>query len=86
MGSLWEKAYGKSLWEAYGKKREKNILPTRLLEKKIIDDKKSPTSPPPPTPSRVEWSAPKYTQTTVLYSHISISNIWINELGYRIPK
>ena len=28
-----------SLWE----KREKNILPTRLLEKKIIYDQKSPT-------------------------------------------
>ena len=29
------------LWE----KREKNILPTRLLEKKILDDQKSPTPP-----------------------------------------
>ena len=28
-----------SLWE----KREKNILPTRLLQKKILDDQKSPT-------------------------------------------
>ena len=35
-------------------RREKNILPTRLLEKKIIDDQKSPTPPPPP---RVKWSA-----------------------------
>ena len=33
-----------SLWE----KREKNILPTRLLEKKILDDQKSQTPPPPP--------------------------------------
>ena len=36
-------------------RREKNILPTRLLEKKIIDDQKSPTPPPPPL--RVKWSA-----------------------------
>ena len=35
-----------SLWE----KREKNILPTRLLEKKILDDQKSQTPPPPPPP------------------------------------
>ena len=28
----------------------------------------------------------KYTRTTVLHSHISVSNVWINELGYRIPK
>ena len=44
-----------SLWE----KREKNILPTRLLEKKkkILDDQKFP---PPPAPSRVEWSAPYF--------------------------
>ena len=31
--------------EAYGEKRGKNILPTRLLEKKILDDQKSPTPP-----------------------------------------
>ena len=36
-----------------GKKEKKNILPTRLLEKKILDDQKSP-----PPPSRVKWSAP----------------------------
>ena len=30
-----------SLWE----KREKNILPSRLLEKKILDHQKSPTPP-----------------------------------------
>ena len=38
-----------SLWE-------KNILPTRLLEKKkkILDDQKSPP------PSRVEWSVPYF--------------------------
>ena len=35
-----------SLWE----KKEKNILPTILLGKKILDD--------PPPPSRVKWSAP----------------------------
>ena len=29
--------------ELKGKKREKNILPTILLEKKILDDQKSPT-------------------------------------------
>ena len=29
--------------ELMGKKREKNILPTILLEKKILDDQKSPT-------------------------------------------
>ena len=40
-----------SLWE----KREKKILPTRLLEKKILDDQKSH---PPPPPSRAKWSAP----------------------------
>ena len=28
-----------------GKKEKKNILPTRLLEKKIPDDQKSPTPP-----------------------------------------
>ena len=28
-------------------RREKNILPTRLLEKKNPDDQKSPTPPPP---------------------------------------
>ena len=43
-----------------GKKREKIILPTRLLEKKILDDQKSPNSlpPAPPLPSRLKWSAP----------------------------
>ena len=40
-----------SLWE----KRENNILPTILLEKKILDDQKSPTPLPH---SRVKWSAP----------------------------
>ena len=29
-------------------RREKNILPTRLLEKKILNDQKSTTLPPPP--------------------------------------
>ena len=38
-----------SLWE----KREKKILPTILLGKKILVDQKSPTPP-----SRVKWSAP----------------------------
>ena len=39
-------------------RREKNILPTRLLGK-ILDDQKSPTpTPTPPPPSRVKWSAP----------------------------
>ena len=33
-----------SLWE----KKGKNILPTRLLEKKILDEQKSTTPPPPP--------------------------------------
>ena len=33
---------------------KKNFLPTRLLEKKILADQKSPTPPP----SRVKWSAP----------------------------
>ena len=33
-------------------RRQKNILPTRLLE--ILDDQKSP---PPHPPSRVKWSA-----------------------------
>ena len=33
-----------SLWE----KKGKNVLPTRLLETKILDDQKSPTPPPPP--------------------------------------
>ena len=28
----------------------------------------------------------EYTQTTVLYSHISLSDVWTNELGYRIPN
>ena len=32
-----------SLWE----KKGKNILPTRLLEKKILDDQKSPSPPSP---------------------------------------
>ena len=32
--------------KAYGKKREKNILTTRLLEKSILDDQKSPAPPP----------------------------------------
>ena len=31
-----------------GKKGKKNILPTRLLEKKILDDQKSLPPPPPP--------------------------------------
>ena len=36
-----------SLWEKKGKK----ILPTRLLEKKILDDQNSPPPhPPPPLP------------------------------------
>ena len=40
-----------SSWE----KKGKNILPTRLLAKKILDDQKSP----PPLPrSRLKWSAP----------------------------
>ena len=29
-------------------RREKNILPTRLLGKKILDDQKSPNPPTPP--------------------------------------
>ena len=49
-----------SLWE----KREKNILPTSLLEKKILDDQKSPT---PPSPSRVKWSAPKVNQHATIH-------------------
>ena len=32
-----------SLWE----KKGKNIQPTRLLEKNILDDQKSPAPPPP---------------------------------------
>ena len=40
-----------SSWE----KKGKNILPSRLLAKKILDDQKSP----PPLPrSRLKWSAP----------------------------
>ena len=32
-------------------KKGKNILPTRLIEKKILDDQKSPPpNPPPPSP------------------------------------
>ena len=37
--------------------RKKNILPTRLLEKKNLLTRNHP--PPPPPPSRVKWSAPK---------------------------
>ena len=33
------------------------MLPTRLLEKKIIDDQKSPTPSPPP-PSKSEMVGP----------------------------
>ena len=40
-------------FKAYG--REKNILPTRLLEKKKLLTR---NHPPPPLPSRVKWSAP----------------------------
>ena len=39
-----------SLWE----KREKNILPTILLEKKFLMTRNHP-----PPPSRDKWSAPK---------------------------
>ena len=35
-------------------RREKNILPTRLLEKKILEDQKSPT-PPPQELNRKHW-------------------------------
>ena len=38
-------ACSKNVIKAYGKKREKNILLTRLLEKTILDDQKSPTPP-----------------------------------------
>ena len=34
------------------KKRGKNILHTRLLEKKILADQKSPTTPTPPPPPK----------------------------------
>ena len=32
-------------------KKGKNILPTRMLEKKILDDQKSPMPTPPPPPT-----------------------------------
>ena len=35
------------------KKGKKNILPTRLLEKKILDDQKSPTRYPHPRPQEL---------------------------------
>ena len=37
-----------SVIESLRGKKGKNILPTRLLEKKILDDQKSQTPPPPP--------------------------------------
>ena len=43
-------------------RREKNILSTRLLERKILDD---PLPPPPPL-SRVKWSALKH-QTFLIH-------------------
>ena len=46
-----------SLWE----KREKNILPTILLEKKFLMTRNHP-----PPPSRVKWSAPYNTLFLVL--------------------
>ena len=42
-----------SVIESLQEKREKNILPTRLLEKKILDDQKSQTPPPPPPPQEL---------------------------------
>ena len=63
------------------KKREKNIMPTRLLDK-ILDDQKSP--PPPQELNDRPLSTLKQLYYTLIY--ISVSNIWINELGYRIPK
>ena len=33
-----------------------------------------------------DYSKFKYTQTTVLYSHISLSDVWANELGHCIPN
>ena len=43
-----------SLWE----KKGKNILPTRLLEKKFLMSRNQP--PPAPSPSRFKWSVPKW--------------------------
>ena len=43
------------LWE----KREKNILPTGLLEKKILMTRNHPPHPTPPPLGRVKWSAHK---------------------------
>ena len=60
------------------KKGKKYPVHQIARKKKILDEQKSP--PPPNPTSRVKWSAPKYTQTTV-----SVSNVWINELGYRVP-
>ena len=51
-----------------GKKREKNIVPTRLLEKenKFLMTRNHP--PPTPT-SRVKWSAPKRVLTMTIFGN-----------------
>ena len=58
-----------SLWE----KRGKSILPTRLLEKKILDDQKSPS---PPCPQELNGQPLickpiKHTKEVVLPSYVN---------------
>ena len=59
-----------------GKKGKKNILPTILLEKKILDDRNHP--PPPP---RVKWSAPnsqvvEFFQVVVALQGLTALSFW----------
>ena len=62
-----------------GKKREKIILPTRLLEKKILDDQKSPNSPPPrPFPQELNDRPLIYlfTDTAAILNWFDLRGAW----------
>ena len=54
-----------SLWE----KKGKNILPTRLLEKKFLMTRNRPP------PSRVKWSAPFYGMISLRVLLLILTNV-----------
>ena len=63
-----------SLWE----KKGKNILPTRLLEKKILDDQKSPNSSPRPFPQELNGRPLIYlfTDTAAILNWFDLRGAW----------
>ena len=53
------------------KKKGKNILPTRLLEKNILDDQKSPGPPPPQELNGRLLSEERKIAQKVTFAHIA---------------